>query len=301
MRNFAVDVFQRLPGLEPICEGRIDGVIDRPDAGLFVCQAVTEGIPVLCMPAAFGQPETAVRGFLNPIGPGIVWCSILSDDLCQLCDRSVRPVHVGGAVGDGSSAVLHGITGPDGRVGIIEPVAVRIEIPVFPREVPLDGRPCGTQPGRVARPSEMIQHLVDEHQVHIIVMGAFIATGVARYITTAERACAQLLQVSCEVEGGVHHHGCCQRSGYLRLKIAVEMCTGTVVPSQYICHIGSAPTVQPHPPGDGAVHVGWIFPDGVRRDGQGGTQCVDVWIRRLQFDLTGAADPIQLCFQEDFG
>ena len=300
VRYLAVDVFERLPGLEAIGQGGVNGVVDGPQSGLLMGQFPTKGIAEFGMSPTHGQPEQAVRCLFDVVGLRTVWQGILSEYSSKPFHRPVCPVHVGGTVRHGAPAVLQRITGPDGGISIVESIAIRIEISFLPGQVQIDDRPHFLEPGRIARPQKMVEHLIEEHQVHVVMMGAQITTRITGDVPGAERTGAEFFEVAGQVQGGVHDDRCGEWRLHLRSHVSGQMRARAVVPTQDIGHIGAAPSVEAHPPGDGTVHERRMLPYRIGRDGECGTQRIDVRIRCLQHDLSGASNPLPFGLCEDF-
>src|SRR5215207_8187328 len=136
----------------------------------------------------------------------------------------------------------------------------------------------------------MIEQLVDEDQVHIVMMRAHVSIGIAADITAAEQGGAQFLLRPGEVEGGIHYYRCLFRFFNLRQGIAFKMLSCAVMPAQYIGGISSPPAIEPHTPGHSAMQIRRRFPDGIGSNSERAIQGIDPWIGSIQCNTAG-----QLC------
>ena len=119
-----------------------------------------------------------------------------------------------------SPAIFQGVAGPDTGIGVIEAVAIGIEISFLPRQVALQHGPHLAYIGGIAGPIKMDQQLIDEYEIHIIVMRTEVAVGIATDIAAAEERRAEFFQLPGKMQSSVGHHGAFVWCGQLGKAIA---------------------------------------------------------------------------------
>src|SRR6185437_14988702 len=149
------------------------------------------------------------------------------------------------------STIFERIAGPDAGIGIIKTVTVAIEISLLPGQVTLQQRPHRTHISRITCPVDVRQQLVDEDEVHVIVVRPEITAGIPTDIPAAKKRSAHTLQLTGNVQSSIRNDGSVGRSCQLRKRIAGKMLSCPVMPTQRVRRIGPPPTGKTLAPGDG--------------------------------------------------
>ena len=135
MGDVAVDVLRGAISLLGGAGATVDGGVDAPHGGMWVQATMAHGFLIFCPYALFRHPQPPVHGLqdgrcLGTIGPGV-----LADELSDAGRQLVATIVIGRAVGDGTTAIIEGIARPDTAIGVVEMVAIGIEVAFLPGEM----------------------------------------------------------------------------------------------------------------------------------------------------------------------
>ena len=180
----------------------------------------------------------------------------------------------------GSSTIIKCVRRPDATIGIIQVVAIGIEITFLPSEMALQYGPHLHHVSPVAVVLEMPKQLVDIVQVHIIVVHLVIAFRIATDIAVRVHLCAPLFSGTSQVLFLVlcRMNLCGGHLSDLTLGISIKMTPGPVSPAQHVAQITSTPACQRHAPANATVQPGFSIPVAVSSHHQGTTQRINVRI-----------------------
>ena len=255
MWDVLVDVSCGLIGLLWRTGAAVDGGVDAPDGGVVV-QTLQSHCILEFGPHAFVlHPQTGVHGFQDGSGLFTIGLGILADDFRNTGGELVTTVVIGRGMGHGTAAVIEGVAGPDAAIGVVEMVAVGIEVPLLPRQMRHDDGPHLLHIEGVGIVLEVPEQLVDIVQVHIVVVHLVVAFRIATDIAVGVHLRTPFLLGTGEV-----HLGILRRVGdgrldfrHLTLGVGIEMTDGTVGPAEDITEITRTPACQGHTPTDAAV------------------------------------------------
>ena len=132
----------------------------------------------------------------------------------------------------------------------------------------------------------MPEQLIDEVQVHIIMMHLVVASGIAADIAVGVHLSAPTLF------GPGHIHGRVLRRmgyrgrhlGHLTTGIGVEMADSPVGPAEHITQIAGPPAGKRHTPADTAVQPCLPVPVAIGCDDKGTAKGIDIGVGRVELD-----------------
>ncbi len=265
MGDHAVDIAGGGVGLEGVGDLGVDGVVDGPDCGRGVETLFASGILEFGPVAAFGHPEGGVDGFADGFGFIEIGGGIFAYYLSHAGGHEVGEAVVGRGVGDGAAAVVEGITGPDAAVGVIEVVAVRVEVEFFPGEMAFDHREEAAHGCGVACVAEVAHEGINVDEVHVVVRHFAFLSRSAAYVAVAVHGCSPAFFSPREVEGAVLAGmlECGGDVGNLIVGIGGEMGEGAVVAAYGVAYVGTAPSEVGRAPSNRAVEPCLSAPDAV--------------------------------------
>ena len=130
---------------------------------------------------------------------------------------------------------------------------------------------------------EQLIHIVEVHvvMVHLIIT-LRITTDIAIRIHLGAPFLLSTRHIHLGILRGMRNSGF--YIGHLTLGIGIEMAQLTLIPSQYITHIGSTPTGQRHAPAYTAMQPGLSVPIAIGSKGQGTSQCINIRVWCIELD-----------------
>ena len=132
MRDVTVDIL-----CSEVCLLRTTGAavyrrIDAPHGWMVVAPAQSHRVLILRPYTLPGNPQPLVQGFQDLIGLPAIGRRVFADHFRDTRRQPVAAIVIGGAMGDGTAAIVERVAGPDAAIGIIEMVAVGVEIALLP-------------------------------------------------------------------------------------------------------------------------------------------------------------------------
>ena len=235
----------------------INGMIDRPQRRILVLTLQTMCILALGPDALVLQPEFSVHGVLNLLCLSgiLLGGSDVAQQPTNLCCLAVGPQVIGRTMGHGTSIIIEAITRPYTTVGIIKAVIIRIIDSFFPRQVTLDDGPECTSLFQVTAPTQVPKQLVDEDQVHVVMVDLLGVVRISANVTRRKHRITNLLGGTRLVLGGVQdrYRLVGRHIDNLRCGIAEEVTQLAILPTHHVAHIGGTPTGQRDSPTNSAV------------------------------------------------
>ncbi len=264
-------------------------MVDGPHRGVLVQAAVPHLVAVFGPVAFVGQPQLAAQGFEDGVGLVAVGRRIETDRFGDAGRLAVGVVVIGCRMGHGAARVVERIARPDAAVGVVEMVAVGVEVALLPLQMAVDDRkypPCVVA---VAGPCQVAQQFVDVAQIHVVVRHLLFLARATGDVAVAVHRCAPAFFCAGEVERRIlprmRVEG--RRAGRLVGRIGVEMPAGPFMPAQGVAHVGAAPAAVGRPPAHGAVQPHFAAPQSVGRQGQRFADGRDVGVGRADRQRSG--------------
>ena len=255
MRDVLIDIAGGKIGLLRGTGTTVYRRIDTPDSRMLVQTLQSHRILIFRPDTLLRHPQTLVHGLQDGLSLFTIGLRILSKNLSDTRCQAIATVVVGRAMGHSSSIIVEGIAGPDAAVGIIEMVAVRVVVALFPGQMRLDDRPHLAHIDGISIILEVPQQFVDIVEVHVVVVHLVIAFRITADVAIRVHLCAPLLRSPGKVECGVLRGMGYRRLyiGHLALGVCIEVRDGTIVPTEYIAQIACPPSCQRHAPSNTAM------------------------------------------------
>ena len=199
------------------------------------------------------------------------------------------------------AVVIERIAGPYTAVAVVESVIVGVEITFFPLQVADQDRPHLVHVCRIRIILEVPEQLVDEIEVHVIMMhnvitvrtSADIAVAVHLRAPRLGRPCQALLRILCRMRQDRRH------IGDLALRISREVGARPLRQSEHIGQIARPPSVERHAPCDGPVQPHLAVPSPVGSRHERRPERVDIRVGRIEHDLRGEPPVVVHCLIEE--
>ena len=243
MGNMPADIVRGLPCLLLRTGTAVDGRIDAPYGGTLMQSAQPHAVLKLSPDTLVLHPQATVHGLQDSVGLLPVRLSILTDYLGNAGGQPVASIVIGRRMGHCPATVVERIAGPDAAVGIVEMVAVGVEVTFLPDQMTLDDGPHPAHVGRVGIILEVPEQLVHIVQVHVVVVHLVVALRITADVAVAVHLRAPLLlspgHVHLRVLRRMGNRG--GHIGHLTLRVGIEVAHGTVVPSQHVACVGRTP------------------------------------------------------------
>jgi len=167
-------------------------------------------------------------------------------------------------------------------------VVIGIPCALLPCEMTGDYRPQGPDECRVGIKLEMPQQLIDEHEVHVIVMKLAVVVRTATDISVAIHRRAPFVGSSGKVVFLIHEMALGHRhSRDLTSGVCLEMALLAKRPSQEVAHVGGAPARQLRPPAHSAVQPCLAVPRAVGRHHDRTAKGVEIRVGGVETDHRG--------------
>ena len=163
-------------------------------------------------------------------------------------------------------------------------IAIGVIVALFPCQMTLDDRPHLSHIGCIGIILEMPKQLVHIIEVHVIMVHLIIALRITTDITIRIHLCAPFFLGTRHIHLRVLRRMRNRRFyiGHLTLGIGIEMAQLTLIPPQYIPHIGSTPSGQRHTPSYTAMQPCLSVPVAICSKTKSASQCINIRIRRFK-------------------
>ena len=223
------------------------------------------------------HPQHAVDGTSDGFGLGTIGGRILAYRLGNIGGDAVGQHIVCRRMRDRATAVIEGVAGPDAAVGVVEMVAVGVEVAFLPVEVQLDNGEKLTHRGGVGGMTEMAQQCVGIDKVHVVVRHLVLLAGAAADVSVAIHGCAPAFFRAGKVEHRVLARmledggNVCDLVGC----VGAEVCQRTVVKPEGVTGVCTAPAQVRCAPSNRAVQPCLAAPDAVGSHGKGSTYGIE--------------------------
>ena len=267
----------------------VDRRVDGPQGRMVVRAFQSHEILILSPVTTMFQPQLLIHGLQGLLSLLLVVSGILAQYLGDAGCQSETPIVIGRRVGDGSTVIIEGITGPDAAVGIIEPVVIRVIVAFLPVEMALQHGPHPAHIDRIGIILEVPQQFVDIVQVHVIVVHDVTTVGIAADIAIGVHLRAPGLggtsQSLFRILRRMRNHRLHIR--HLTVGIGREMRDGTVGHTEHIAEEACPPPIECHAPDDSAMQPHLSIPCTVGSSHQRSTKCVNIGVGGVEDNLTG--------------
>ena len=176
MRYLHVDIFRCLPGLLRATGIAVYWCIDAPYGSTFVKSFFSHQV-FKFRPVAFVlEPKPFVHRLQDGVSLLLPRCRIFAQQFSNACCKTVAFVIIGRGVGHIATIIIERIRCPDAAIGIIEMVTVGIPVTFLPFQMEFDVWPHLTEIGGIGIITEMPEQLVEEVEVHVVMVHHVVAT-----------------------------------------------------------------------------------------------------------------------------
>ncbi len=131
--NFAVDIACGRVTLKFITHTRVDGMIDSPHRRIGMQTLMAAKVAVFGPATLVGHPQGRIDGSIYGSSLSLIRGSILAYGTRHASSHEIGKIVVSRRVGHRTSAIIKRVTSPYAAIGVIQVVAVRVEIEFFPR------------------------------------------------------------------------------------------------------------------------------------------------------------------------
>ena len=269
----------------------VDSMIDGPHAWHGVQSLQAHQVAALSPYAALLVPEDLGKGCAYAFCLFLVISSLsaLSQPLGNDRSKHVCAIVERGRMGDSPSAIVEPVACPDAAVGIVQSVAVRVEVALLPCQRALDDGEDALRISPVASPLKMPEELVDIVEVHVVMVHLIVSARVAADVSLTVHLSAPAFLSPCQPLLGVLR-GRGNGRFYvdnLRCRVCIEMAAGSVVPAQDVACICRPPSCQRSAPANGSVQPRLPVPDAVGSSHEGSSEGVEKAVGSIENDALG--------------
>ena len=199
VRNVAVHVLCGLIHLFGCSYAAIHGNVDGPDGGILMHTLQAHEVLVFSPVLSVFHPQPFVHRLEDGGCFGFVLRSVLAYALGNLGSEEIATIVVCCGVSASTAAIVECIACPNAAIGIVEVVAVGVEVALFPCQMTFQDWPHLLHVLCVGIVLEMPKQLVDVVEVHVVVVHLVVSVGISADISRGVHLRSPFLLCTCHV------------------------------------------------------------------------------------------------------